>query len=91
MQVLSNGRCKRTEAEWRQILGRFEASGQSGREFCRAEGIELSSFQRWRRRLEGSRAGCDFVTVRPGPEASGSWALEIVLPSIGTVRLQGRS
>jgi hypothetical protein len=91
MQVLSNGRCKRTENEWRQIQARFRKSGQSGRDFCRKEGLHLASFHRWRRRLDGSPAAGDFVTVTATPAASPTWTLEVILPDIGTLRFQGRA
>lgn len=91
MQVLSNGRCKRTESEWRQILARFQKSGQSGRDFCRTEGLQLSSFHRWQRRLDGPVAAGDFVTVMAAPAASSTWSLEVILPDIGTLRFQGRA
>jgi hypothetical protein len=91
MQVLSNGRCKRTESEWRQILARFRKSGQSRRDFCRKEGLQFSSFQRWQRRLDGSPSAGDFVTVTATPAASPTWTLEVTLPDIGTLRFQGRA
>jgi transposase-like protein len=91
MQVLSNGRCRRTEAEWRQVLARYRKSGQTGREFCRQEGIQASSFQRWRRRLERSASPVDFVTLTPAPVEAKERSLEMTLPGIGTLRFQGRS
>ena len=44
-------RVRRNRAQWRQLLERFAASGQSREEFCRARGLTLSSFERWRRAL----------------------------------------
>lgn len=91
MQVLSNGRCKRTASEWRQILDRFRKSGQSCRDFCRKEGFHLGSFQRWQRRLDGSPAAGDFVTVTAVPAVTSTWTLEVTLSGIGTLRFQGRA
>lgn len=91
MQVLSNGRCKRSEGEWRQILARFRKSGQRGRDFCRKEGLQFSSFQRWRRQLDRSPAPADFVTVTAASAATPGWSLEVILPDIGTLRFQGRA
>ena len=42
---------RRTRAQWREMLERFVASGQSREEFCREQGLTLSSFDRWRRAL----------------------------------------
>ena len=89
MQVTPNGRARRAEGEWRQIVSRWERSGQSGRDFCRKEGIQLSSFHRWRRRLLRASVESDFVTVTPVPPATPTWTLEVTLPSGGTLRFRG--
>lgn len=41
---------------WREIIERFDSSGLSVGEFCKREGLCVSSFKRWRPRVEaGSR------------------------------------
>jgi hypothetical protein len=45
-------RKRRAEAEWTEILRRFSSSGVTARTFCRREDLALSSFQRWRRRID---------------------------------------
>jgi hypothetical protein len=47
-------RIRRSESMWRELLARYEASGMSVLEFCRAEGIHRTVFQRWRSRLKGN-------------------------------------
>jgi len=89
MQVMANGRCRRTESEWRQILTRFGRSGQTGRDFCRTEGIQLSSFQRWHQRLGAVPSASDFVTVTAAPPASPAWNVEVKLPNGVCLRFQG--
>jgi hypothetical protein len=37
-------------------MERFESSGKPEGEFCAAEGIARTSFQKWRRKLEGGSA-----------------------------------
>lgn len=37
---------------WREVFGRFDSSGESVVAFCKREGLNTSSFHRWRRRLE---------------------------------------
>ena len=37
MRVLADGRVRRTAAEWRVVLEKFEASGLSALAFCRRE------------------------------------------------------
>lgn len=36
---------------WREVFGRFDGSGESVVRFCKREGLNTSSFHRWRRRL----------------------------------------
>jgi hypothetical protein len=89
MQVMANGRCRRTESEWRQILARWGRSGQTGRDFCRSEGIRLSSFQRWHHRLVATPSESDFVTVTAARPSSPAWIVEVTLPNGVNLRFQG--
>ena len=41
--------------QWREIQQRFEHSGQTQPAFCAAEGLALSTFTLWRRKLGSSR------------------------------------
>jgi hypothetical protein len=72
----------RTEEHWRTILGRFESSGLGAAEFCRRDGIPLSSFQRWRQRvpLDGSARFVELVPPTPAVAAA-YWSIEVVLPN----------
>lgn len=36
---------------WREVVGRFDRSGISVSEFCKREGLCVSSFKRWRPRV----------------------------------------
>jgi len=69
MQVTSKGRVRRTEAEWSGILRRFADSDLSRAEFCRREGLVLSSFRRWQRKLE-TVALARFVEITPSMPTS---------------------
>ncbi len=86
-----SNRTRRTKAQWTEILRQFESTGQDSRGFCRREGLALSSFQRWRRRLE-SAAGTDFVGLIPaagsGDDRS-TWSLDVSLPNGVSLRFQG--
>lgn len=85
MRVLVDGRVKRSEAEWRQVIARFEASGLSVARFCQGERIAKSSFVRWRQELARTgRPAAAFVEL-PAPDAAGdpssaAVALELSLP-----------
>lgn len=72
MKLMSNGKVKRSEAEWRTILNRHEASGLSRKVFCQQEQISKASFDKWKRRL--SRV----------EESKSSSFVELALPSNDT-------
>lgn len=56
MRVLSDGRIRRTQSEWRALVKKFEASGQSEAAFCRKAKLSRRSFREWRKRLAGADA-----------------------------------
>jgi hypothetical protein len=92
MQLMSNGRVRRTEIEWREILTRWKQSGLGPAEFCKKEDLRPTSFQRWQERLGVEPAQAQFVPVTsegPSMIATPSWALEITLPNGVQLRFQG--
>lgn len=66
MRVLADGRVRRTEAEWRGLIERFEQSGLSISAFCRRTKLPRGSFVKWRQRLEGRRPRAERPS-RPAP------------------------
>jgi hypothetical protein len=56
MRVLTDGRVRRTELEWRSILARYERSGLSESAFCPDSKLSGSTFMKWKRRLAGAAA-----------------------------------
>jgi NAD(P)H-dependent FMN reductase len=42
---------RRSREEWQQIIDQFQASGQSGSAFCKAQAIPYASFCQWRQTL----------------------------------------
>ena len=89
MQVTSNGKVRRSAGEWSEVFSRWERSGLTPRGFCRKEKIQLSSFRRWRQKLNDSPTGDDFVAVTAAPPSTSSWSLEVTLPDGTTLRFQG--
>ena len=92
MRVMSNGRVRRTEGEWRELLSRCDREQLSAREFCRREKVQVSSFLRWQHRLAEGSHRADFITVTK--EASHAaplapWTLEVTLPNGHKLRIQG--
>jgi hypothetical protein len=83
---------RRNEQQWTEILRRFASSGLGSREFCRRDGVPLSSLQRWQRRL-GSVPAAKFVELAsPMPTstsaAAPSWSLEVSFPNGASLRFQ---
>ncbi len=56
MQSLSEGRIRRTQSEWRAIVGRFESRDLSEAASCHTVEVSRKSFRMWRARLAGDVA-----------------------------------
>ncbi|WP_295446244.1 hypothetical protein [uncultured Thiodictyon sp.] len=48
---------QRSAAQWRVLVGAYEASGLSVRAFCAQRGVAQSTFYQWLRRLREDAAG----------------------------------
>jgi hypothetical protein len=73
---------------WLRHHKRWERSGISQAEYCRKEGIPLSSFTNWRSKLSrGCGESADFVEVAPLHLPPAGAYLELVIPSVGTLRI----
>jgi len=91
-------RARHSRDQWRELLQRFEHSGQSGEDFCREHGLTLSRFAHWRRRLAETAAGGRavtgsplFVELEPQAGASGGrWDVELELGAGVILRLRRR-
>lgn len=84
---------RRTASEWHELISRFEVTGQTRKDFCLSQGVSLSTFDLWRRKLR-TRAGEDnelmFVEVpQVEPNAVSSW--DVALELGGGVILRVRS
>ena len=83
MQITRDGKQRRSQAEWKQIVSEFQESGLSLREFSQQQSIPLVSLQRWNHRLasKSEPSQAEFVDVTPEPAVSETWYAEIELPS----------
>ncbi len=102
MQVLSDGRIRRTEPEWKEIIDRFGKSGLPIAEFCEKEEISRSAFASWKQKLRGGRETAQpkapsfielsgVVAKKSAPPAmvlTGT-SFELALPGGVTLRWQG--
>jgi len=87
----TKSRKRRTAKDWSRILQRQQASGLSRTEFCRREAIALSSFDRWRQRVDPEATRTSFVELVPATPTirEKSWSLEIELPNGVELRFRG--
>lgn len=95
MQVLSDGRIRRTAPEWKEIIDRFDRSGLPIAAFCETEEISRSAFASWKKKLGAVRKKVpSFVEVTGVAKrtptiqsiASSETAFELVLPGGVTLR-----
>jgi hypothetical protein len=94
-------RVRRSREQWRELLARFEQSGQKRNQFCAEQGLSMSSFMQWQRKLRepvagGANAAEEAVFIElpsdaPGAATpSGPWELELQL-GVGVVLRLRRS
>ena len=85
---------RRTAAQWRKLIERFERSGQTRGNFCAANRLALSTFDLWRRKLRATPAAVNeeqpealFVELTnptqtqasPTSAGTGAWEVELDL------------
>src|SRR5262249_21011706 len=74
--------------KWQQRLESFESSGLSAPDFCSREGLTLTTFHSWRRRLRPSVSGPERCPpLLPVVVAPSSSVVEVVLPTGLVLRL----
>ena len=93
MRALSDGRVRRSEAEWRGIIKSFQKSGLSQAEFCKQHGLRRPTLTHWLRRLgEQTPARGEFVELdREGTEEPRPRRCELELSLPGGVILRWMS
>ena len=94
---------RRTAAQWRKLIERFERSGQTRGKFCTAHGLALSTFDLWRRKLGAPPAAVDeahpealFVELTnpaqtltaPTSSQTDAWEVEVELGAGVVLRLR---
>ena len=86
---------RRSPAQWEQLISRQRKSGQGQQAFCLANGIALSTFQNWKRRLgdstvvpdEGAADWVDVSGALPAGVPNG-WEIELDLGGGVCLRLR---
>lgn len=87
MHVTRDGKTRRTQAEWSELVTRLETSGLSLRQFAKQEKVSVGSLQRWSRRLAASEVG-EFIEVSPASMPHAAWQAEVQLPNGTILRLR---
>ncbi len=91
-------RIRRSREQWRELFSQFSSSCQTREQFCQAQGIALSTFDYWQRKLkrEASPSQDDavFVQLTPDERVPGHlsdpnpWDVELQLGSAVILRLR---
>ncbi len=68
---------------WREVFRRFEGSGDTVAGFCKREGLNKSSFHRWRQRLATTTAQASTAQEPGGPTRPSAIANFIEMGSMG--------
>ena len=99
----TRSRARRTAAQWRKLIERFDRSGQTRGNFCAANGLALSTFDLWRRKVGETQAAADeahpeslFVELTNATErlgfrtttGTGAWEVELELGAGVVLRLR---
>ena len=89
---------RRTQGQWKALLERQAASGQSIEAFCRGESITTASFYRWRKQLSETAGAAEvgrsdsppaFVDLGAFSDGGDGWELEVSLGRGAVLRLRG--
>jgi hypothetical protein len=77
------------QAEWSERMAAFAASGLSGKRWCEQNGINMSVFAYWRRKLKELEAGPAWCAVQVAQEAKkpGAAAGRLTV-SVGPAQIQ---
>ena len=78
MRVTSNGKVRRSVAEWQMICAQVAQSGLGPTEFCQREAIALGSFRKWHQRCSTKGTLSEaFVELVPPRVQREPWAVKV--------------
>lgn len=89
-------KCRRTARQWQELMQAYEVSGLSQQVFCQQQGVALSTFYSWRKKLrsqseEKQVATNQFVSLTPPQvevETVNDWDVELSFANGMTLRLR---
>lgn len=84
-------RRRRSAAEWQQLIGEWQVSGQSQRVFCEQRGLSLQTFTSWKHKLNNNGRGsvCQLVPVDVVACADHTGTVEVLLTNGRVLRVAG--
>lgn len=88
MRVMSNGKVRRSVAEWQTICERFTRSGLGQQKFCQREALAVSSFKKWYARWVEHKPQQAELTLSVD-EFLRRWSEHVPLPGVPMVRAWG--
>ena len=95
--LVRQSRVRRSASEWQDIFQQFSHSGQTQEIFCAEQSIALSTFNRWRQRLNGPTEltideAASFIELSScdKPPSTTPWDVELQLGSEIILRLRYR-
>ncbi len=95
--LVRQSRVRRNASEWQDIFQQFSHSGQTQEIFCAEQSIALSTFNRWRQRLNGPTEltideAASFIELSScdEPPSTTPWDVELQLGSEIILRLRYR-
>lgn len=83
VKKLTMARTRRTSEEMGRLLEAFRDSGQTMKAFCARQGVPLSVFSYWQRKLRGEvRSSGGFVEITPASARDTGYPVaEVIYPS----------
>ena len=61
---------RQSREKWQQIVEQFQASGQSGVQFCKERGVAYASFSKWRQTFSRPSTATELANALPESEAA---------------------
>jgi hypothetical protein len=89
---------RRTAVQWQRLMNTYQDSGLNQQVFCQQQGIALSTFYSWRKKLRGENTPehhqlqqAQFIELTPpivSPSIDNSWDVELAFANGMTLRLR---
>lgn len=72
---------RHSKLQWQQLISTQQTSGLTQKVFCQQEGLSITSFSKWRRKLKDDAGSVLSVSNREQPSSDAWIELPAVLPT----------